>query len=469
MKKFIIYTASVILILMASCSKEKLNEFDNDPNNPSDVPIRLLIPTVTSGVPIYMNASDIAWYCSIFAEQQAGTYLGMRDADRRSSINASLSENAWLQLYAGVMNDLNIIIKKGSDGGTEAGSWKYVGIAQVLMAYSMSTASDIWGRVPYSEAFKSAEIRAPKFDSQESIYASLQIMLDQAIINLDRESIEQPSNEDLLYNGNTDKWIKAAWSLKAKLYNHLSNRDALGSANNAIACMAKAFGSSDDNLTFTKWSGTDDPDHQNPWYRERIELGRFSLSKTMYDILNVNTDPRLSIFYTGIKAAPNGTAQEDNTGTIYSKTSDNIIYPNAPLPMLTFAELKFIEAECYLRIGNSNMANYCYQLAVDTALAMYNIKANPFTTPDFYNKVLKKEPSDMNLNLIITQKYIALFPYQSVEAFADWRRTGIPTMNNPLGQIRRFPYPQSEISANGANLPVTLTTNGVWWDDGSED
>jgi hypothetical protein len=56
-----------------------------------------------------------------------------------------------------------------------------------------------------------------------------------------------------------------------------------------------------------------------------------------------------------------------------------------------------------------------------------------------------------------------------VEAYAEWRRTGYPTMNNPFEVPRRFPYPQNEISGNAENVPDVTPYNGVWWDDGSED
>jgi len=43
-------------------------------------------------------------------------------------------------------------------------------------------------------------------------------------------------------------------------------------------------------------------------------------------------------------------------------------------------------------------------------------------------------------------------------------------MLNPLSAPpRRFPYPQNELSANGANVPSVALTNGVAWDDGSDD
>lgn len=470
MRKYI--AIAFFMVLIAACSTEKLDEIDTDPNNPLQVTIKLLMPTVTSGVPYYTNGTDLAWYSSVFCEYTTGTYLDMRNADRRQNINSQLSENAWLNLYTVVLKDMRDIIEKGSVGGTEEGKWKHVGIAQVLMAYTMAVTTDIWGRVPYSEALKGDALRQPAYDRQEAIYADLQKMLNEAIVHLDKKSTVDPGEEDLIFNGNTTKWIAVAWALKAKLFLHLTNVSTTA-VDSALACLDKAFTSADDEFTFSQFGSYGDVSHQNPWYRESRERGQLSVSKTYYDLLQVNNDPRMYYFFTSTNVAPNGTAQEDPSGNIYAKLSTNVLYPNAPIPLLSYEELKFIEAECKFRKGLLDGANKAYQDGVYAALLRYGISAGdvaPASNPIFYNNVLKKEPSDITLNLIITQKYIAMFPYGAIEAFNDWRRTSIPTLNNPLGNPpRRFPYPQNEISSNGTHVPSVNTTDGVWWDDGSED
>ncbi len=84
-------------------------------------------------------------------------------------------------------------------------------------------------------------------------------------------------------------------------------------------------------------------------------------------------------------------------------------------------------------------------------------------------EVLPADASGLTMDMIYTQKYIHLWPYGSVEAFAEWRRTGYPSLTNPFEAPRRFPYPQNEISGNAENVPDVTAYNGVWWDDGTED
>jgi hypothetical protein len=73
----------------------------------------------------------------------------------------------------------------------------------------------------------------------------------------------------------------------------------------------------------------------------------------------------------------------------------------------------------------------------------------------------------LDLEHIMNQKYLSFWMFQSLEAFNDYRRTGIPEMSNPLGTPLRLPYPVAEINRN-PNTPldinnVTIYDIPVWW------
>ena len=77
------------------------------------------------------------------------------------------------------------------------------------------------------------------------------------------------------------------------------------------------------------------------------------------------------------------------------------------------------------------------------------------------------------LNEIMIQKYIAMYEAEAMESYHDYRRTGIPTMNNPnnatVGFVNRLPFALSEESSNGANVPsVNIYSEKVWWAGGQE-
>ncbi|MCK5134288.1 MAG: SusD/RagB family nutrient-binding outer membrane lipoprotein [Bacteroidales bacterium] len=475
MKKYIsIFSVLLLMLFTFSCSDEIMDEIDTDPNNPTDVPISMLMSGCTAATPYWVTGTTLAWYSSIFIEHTTGAHGQMRDADRRANINSQLSENSWaFQIYPRLHPDLKIIIQKGSEGGSEEGKWIDVGIAKVLQAYTYLASTDTWGRIPYTEATLGAENRKPVFDTQESIYAAMQDLLDEAIADLQKENISTTGGEDYIYGGDPDAWITAAYSLKARYANRLSNIDPAGSAADALAAAANGFVSSDDDFTFDNWSN--DLGHENTWFQEENERRHHAISVTFYDILDGLNDPRIPLFITQVNGeyvpAPNGTSEEDQAGTIYSRMSNNVIYATAPLPIMTFAELKFVEAECHLRKASPDAAAAlaAYEEGLDAALAQAGVETVDAVAYKAQPEVLPTDAANLTIDMIYAQKYIHLWPYGSIEAFAEWRRTGYPTMTNPFETPRRFPYPQNEISGNAENVPAVTPYNGVWWDDGTED
>ena len=85
-----------------------------------------------------------------------------------------------------------------------------------------------------------------------------------------------------------------------------------------------------------------------------------------------------------------------------------------------------------------------------------------------------------NLERIITQKWIALYP-DGPEGWAEYRRTGFPKLFPPVSnqsngtiidQVRRIPYPQSEYNNNRTGVQSGISHLGgpdgggfpLWWD-----
>ena len=87
-----------------------------------------------------------------------------------------------------------------------------------------------------------------------------------------------------------------------------------------------------------------------------------------------------------------------------------------------------------------------------------------------------------NLERIITQKWIAIYP-DGQEAWSEFRRTGYPKVfpvvkNNSGGtidtneQVRRIPFPSTEYRDNAANVTAAVALLGgddnggthLWWD-----
>lgn len=464
LQKIILLTGILSVAILHSCTDDKFDEIGTNPNSPTEVPIKLLMPQVGVETAFAVSGTDLAWYSSVFVEHTTGVHGQLETADKRTAINSTIGNNSWNSLYATALADLKIIIARGSEGGAEEGHWNAVGIAKVLTAYNYSVATDLWGEVPFSEALQGSENRTPVFDAQEAVYTGMQNLLDEAIADLQKESTISVGSADFYYEGDADLWIKAAHALKARLYNHLSRKDSQGSADDVLSAASNAFENNSEGMIFDSF--TTDATGEHPWYQELNDRSHHAISTTIFDIINSLGDPRGDLWFGTVggvvSPAPNGIAVTDQGGNIYSRASLNYLTPTSPLPIITYDELKFLEAEAYLRKDNTTEAYEAYLAGIEAAMERAQVEEDDITAYLARGTVSVGE-DNLTLDHIITQKYIAFWLFQPIEAYNDFRRTGIPTLNNPVGPPpNRFPYPQDEVAAN-PNVPDRTIQNKVWW------
>lgn len=461
--KFISYVSFFLSILVISCSEDAMDKVGTNHNDPIDVPARLLIAQSTVNLAFSVSGTDIAWYSSVFCEQTTGVHGQLETADKRTAINSSLGGNAWNDLYS-TLKDLQIVIDKCSEGGEEEGMWTTRGIAEVLMAHVYSIATDVWGEIPYSEALKGSDMRTPQYDSQEDVYSGIISILDTAIQDLQKESIGTPGPSDFFFEGSADSWIKVAFAIKARLYNRLSNVD-VNSADKTLEAIANSFEDASESMIFRSFNT--DATGENPWYQEESDRGHHAISMTMDNILKQLNDPRRVMWADTmpggeIVPAPNGTATTDQGAELYSRFKRSYLTADADMPIITFDELKFIEAEALLRKNDKDGAYSAYISAVEEALTRADVDTASIIQY-LAQPAISMGSSSIDLQSIITQKYISFWLFQPIEAYNDYRRTGIPTMQNPISAPpSRFPYPDGEISAN-PNVPDKSYKDKVWW------
>ncbi|MEQ6119482.1 SusD/RagB family nutrient-binding outer membrane lipoprotein [Reichenbachiella sp. MALMAid0571] len=450
---------------LLSCSDDTLDKINKNPNAPTNVPISLLLPQATISTIVGIAGERSGEYASFFVEHATNVHLNPR-------LPYDINNNVWTRVYA-TLKDLRTIINKGSVGGSEEGQFEAVGVAKILYAYTLSVGTDFFGSMPHSQALLGSSNRAPTFDDQESIYAYLQTILDEAIADLNKESIVAVSPIDLIFKGDTEMWEKTAYALKARFYNRLSNLNAETSATNALDALSNAFKSESEGFVFDGYlSGTT---NDNPWNAWQKREDTYAVSATFIDLLKeINDpdfeDPRAEMWFTKIEGefvgAPAGQSVSDLTHTIYSAPTDYVLFDAAPQPLITYDEMKFIEAEAYFRKGDMTKANAAYEEAVLTACRRSGITEGDITAYVSQGEVFPGE-GNLSLEHIINQKYISFWMFQSIEAYNDYRRTGIPQMNDPGGTPFRLAYPPSEVSRN-PNTPsnindITIYEIPVWW------
>ena len=475
MKLYKILILFSVGILLFGCSQEVLDEINEDQTstNPTEMVANNLVPDMILKSAYETTGTDIAWYSTVFIEHNAGTWAQLSDADKRNGLeSASLMNNSWNAIYD-VMNICQTIIDKTDpDNGEEAMNTSARGLAQILMAYNLAVTTDMWGDVPYTEAFKGAENLKPSYDEASTLYPEIQRLLDEAIDNLSASS--SIDADDYIYGGNIDNWIRAAYSLKARFHLRLTNVNGTTAAQDALDALANGFTSADQDMLFQEYAGIALP-NANPWGEYWYYRDHNSISTTFFNILSDRNDPRIPYLVWPNAGeyvpAPIGEAEETQGGYSQSRLSTRWSGWSAPTPMITYHEIKFIEAEAKFRTGEATWTD-ALQTAIEEAFAyigtQYYGAPIPGATDYYTNEVEPLLTAGNELQEILTQKYIAMFEAECIESYNDYRRTSIPTMQNPNNQTvgfpHRFPYALSEERANPDNVPeISIYDDKIWW------
>jgi hypothetical protein len=425
--------------LVTSCDKyfEGVND---DPNRPTDVSVDLLLPSAETFL-AYGNGGDLARYTSMFvqhvygADRQFATY-------QTYNIGESDMDNWWrFNMYGGGLYDLHNIIQK-SEAETLP---QYSGVAKLLMAYGLMVITDVMGDIPYSEAFQGGENTAPGYDTQEEIYNTIQTLITEAKASLaEPDGAVVPGADDVIYGGDVAMWNQFANFLSARAHIHLGKVDAAHYTQALAAIDAGAFtGNADDAVLYF---GVD-PTTAAPWNQYIEQRDDIDYTGFIYDLMANTSDPRLAVYTDGA----------GGLGTTFAA-------PDAGFYFGSYAEQKFIEAEAAFQSGNLPRAATAHNEGVLASLGRYGI-----SDPIYELANASEIAGTITLEKIMTQKYIAMF--LDPEAFTDWRRTGFPALTAVPGNVtsgvlpRRLPYPQSERTFNGGNVPsVPSITSKVWWD-----
>src|SRR5690606_15584738 len=208
-------------LLFFSCSDDILDKINTNPNAPTDVPISLLLPQATISTVHGVAGDGGGEFACFFVEHTTNVHLNPR-------MPFNVNGTVWANTYS-TLKDLKTVIEKGSPGGSEEGQNTAVGIAKVLYAYTLSVGTDFFGEMPHSQALQGSANRSPAFDDQQTLYAYMQQLLDEAIADLAKESIGDVRRIDLIFEGDREMWTKTAYALKARLANRLSRIDPEGS------------------------------------------------------------------------------------------------------------------------------------------------------------------------------------------------------------------------------------------------
>jgi hypothetical protein len=456
-------------LIQAGGCKKFLNVND-DPNNPTNVAEALILAPVETQIATNVAAGSYSLQningpaiITAYWMQELSLNQPQPQADGYKLTQDDV-DPIWLTLYSGILQNLEIINTKAVTSGNHS----YGVIAKVLTAYTLGVTTDLFGDVPFDDAFDGKF--KPAYETQEEIYNRLQEILDSAILESTLDpGIHTPASDDYIYSGDMDKWVKFAYSLKARYYMHLTDapgQDAVTQSTLALQAIDKAFASTDDEANFSVYS--DNPSSENPWFMNIGEdQGGVVLGQSFVDSLVARDDPRLPV----IATSPNGvflgrlsTTEADPDPTVYSVINEFYAGIDAPLSIFNYSEVLFLKAEATLNVSGASAAEPIYQEAIKSH--MDKLGVDP-ADADVYIASRSGLTTSDALERIIEEKSVANF--LSIENYNDWRRTGFPELEivpEPfIPEIPlRFPYPLAEITSNSQPQHTLTVRDKVWWD-----
>lgn len=442
----------------------------NNPNLITAPNINSLLSTATAKAG--NNSQTYASWSSYYSQYLASPTPAWR-SDTYEVVDYSGTWNASYYAMADIQDLLDLAV--------EADAYHHLGVGKILMAYNLSLVASTWDSAPYSEAFMKEDTMTPAYDSGESLYNTTVQLLRDGISDLQRSdaTMALDGNMDLIHGGNVTAWIKTGYGLLAREQNKISKKSSYD-PNAVLASLDNSYSSSADDMKMGIFVG------RNPWAQIAINnagalLGGW-LGSQIIDQLNGEyygyEDPRLFKLtdatvnddYVGTRS---GRGNVGAANTIWDECYISINCPttaeDAPIYMMTYEELKFVEAEAALRAGNKSRAYTAYMEGIRAT--MNKLEVEEGAALEYMARPTVAVGADgLSLADVFREKYVAT--YLNHETWVDLRRfdfqhVGFKMPENAVlsNYIRQVSYTPGETSTNNANVPSQQPLDSpLWWD-----
>ena len=270
-----------------------------------------------------MNALGNAWtntWSGNFA-QYGNPYTTESDLD----ITTSYRQSIFTDSYKAVTRFQRII-----DAGTQYAN--YVAIAKIQKAFYMQYVVDLYGDVPYTEAFKEADNPTPAYDKDVNVYKGLvqELMDAKSLIGTygTNSSYKVAASSDPIFKGNMTSWNQFANTVLLKFAVRLSNTtnaDGIALRNQIISALAGAtFISSD--VAINPGYASSTAAAQNPLYNAFGQFTSAGSSNTNGYLLMTASDHAIKTLQGHTSKPTNGVSDPRiayifTTGKMYNNTA----------------------------------------------------------------------------------------------------------------------------------------------------
>ncbi|MFK1713526.1 SusD/RagB family nutrient-binding outer membrane lipoprotein [Bacteroides fragilis] len=491
------------------CCTDNFEEYNTNPYEPHSLnPPMLFATMITTGINVQQN--DNQMIDQMVAGPFSG-YLTMANSWGGSNFNTFNQTESWNQIPFNTPFEKfysNYFKLETATGG----KGHYWAMAKLLRVNTMLRVTDCYGPIPYSQVANGKT--AVAYDSQEDVYKHMFEDLDYVIQMLGEfvdevGGLKPLEGYDPVYNGDYNKWMRFANSLKLRLAVRISNVSpelARTKAEEAVKSTRGLIDTNDNNAYVGVGA------EPNPLWLVASSWGEIRINATIASYMKGYSDPRSAVYFTTSKLGGDSPYMGMRSGLegVKPATYSGYSMPNYEqkddMLMFCAAETAFLRAEGALRgwdMGGSARDFYEQGVklsfdqrkvsGVDEYLANAVAVPEPFVdpvnpakcnyTPKTKITIAWNEgaSTEEKLERIITQKWIANFPL-GFEGWADYRRTGYPEVFPSVSnlsngvidtnrQLRRLPFPLSEKQGNSANVSAAVSMLGgpdtgatdLWW------
>jgi len=215
--------------------------------------------------------------------------------------------NDYNEVWEDAYSDVLIDIRSMNLLAVPDSLYTHVAMGQIIEAYVLMTLVDLFGDVPYTEAFQGAANLNPVADPGADVYATADDLLVEAIENLGRTPFAEPE-VDLYYGGDKASWINLANTLRIKLWTNLRltrAADATDEINDIIAS-GNFINATNGGEWIFEYSTTDNnPDSRHPWFADNYDETQPSADyymnvaymNNMFVGVGGEEDPRLRYYF----------------------------------------------------------------------------------------------------------------------------------------------------------------------------
>ena len=467
---------TLVVGLSAGCDTDSLTDVNRNPNAPEVVDAQYLMPAlIQESVNTVLGQRSVSLdWASPWVQHYASLDYGYDD---RYEMPATFADSRWDALWLGPVIDIQAVVQQGRD--TQRPNVEAVGL--IYRSWLFQVMTDIWGDIPYSQSAQGTDGPiSPVYDAQADIYDAIlgDLKSAQDMITTS-QSLFLGSSFDILYEGDMEAWRRFANSVRLRAGMRLTEVDPAQAQSVVASAVLDGTITDAGQAASLKYPGA--PPNEQPWseyFRNRPNDYRASL--TLTDSLKSTNDPRIAVVYQAAFETDTYVGKDNGTPDTHGLAFESLSrmglwFQEADRPtwLITLEEVLFLKAEAAARGWIAGDPAEFYHDGIRAAMTRIEV---PEAQIDDYlaQPRIQYDPASWS-EQIAFQKWIALFD-NGMEAWANYRRTGIPSLVPGPAAVQpmvplRAPYPSNEEDLNKTNLAEAIARQGgdspttpVWWD-----